>query len=104
MVEMRAGIRRPYLSDLKDSGSIEEDADKVIFICRPEVYDLLEDEKGNSLVGKAELIIAKNRTGLTGEIMLNFSSEYGKFHDFDTDPGVPRKILPEDLSDFDPPY
>lgn len=104
MVEMRAGIRRPYLSDLKNSGSIEEDTDKVIFIYRPEVYDLLEDEKGNSLVGKAELIIAKNRTGLTGEIMLNFSSEYGKFHDFDKDSGVPRNILPEDLSDFDPPY
>jgi hypothetical protein len=54
--------------------------------------------------GMVELIVARDRTGLTGEIMLNFSSEYGKFHDFDKDSGVPRNILPEDLSDFDPPY
>lgn len=104
MVEVRAGDKRPYLSDLKHSGSIEEDTDKVIFIHRPEVYNILEDEKGDSLAGKALLIIAKNRTGPTGEIMLNFNSQYGKFHDIDTDPGVPRNIFPEDLSDFDPPY
>jgi replicative DNA helicase len=76
----------------------------VIFIHRPEVYNILEDERGNSLVGKAELIIAKNRTGPTGDIWLNFNSQYGKFHDIDMDPGVPGNIFPEDLSDFDPPY
>lgn len=103
MVEMRAGDKRPYLSDLKHSGSIEEDTDKVIFIHRPEIYEIMEDEKGNSLAGKAQLIIAKNRSGPTGEIWLNFSSQYGKFHDIDKDPGVPRNILPEDQSDFDPP-
>lgn len=104
MVEMRSGDKRPYLSDLKHSGSIEEDTDKVIFIHRPEVYNILEDEKGNFLAGKALLIIAKNRTGPTGEIMLNFNSQYGKFQDIDMHPGVPGNIFPEDLSDFDPPF
>jgi replicative DNA helicase len=103
-VELRAGIKRPYLSDLRDSGAIEEDTDKVIFIHRPEVYEILEDEKGNSLVGMASLIIAKNRSGPTGEIMLNFSSEYGKFKDIKTDPKAYGDISLEDLLDNDSPF
>ena len=92
MAELRSGNKRPCLSDLKNSGSIEEDADKVIFIHRPEVYEIYEDERGNSLLGKAELIIAKNRTGPTGEVRLNFNREYGKFHDAEEESAADRDI------------
>jgi replicative DNA helicase len=57
--------KRPQLSDLRESGAIEQDADLVIFIHRPEYYRILEDENQNSLVGIAELIIAKHRNGAT---------------------------------------
>src|SRR5690554_688668 len=60
-VETRTGNKRPQLSDLRESGAIEQDADLVLFIHRPEYYGLTVDEEGNSTVGLAEIIIAKNR-------------------------------------------
>ncbi|MEM6398409.1 MAG: replicative DNA helicase [Bacteroidota bacterium] len=62
-VETRGGDKRPQLSDLRDSGNIEEDADQVYFIYRPEYYNIYEDEEGNSLKGVTELIPGKNRHG-----------------------------------------
>ena len=70
--------KRPMLSDLRESGAIEQDADGVLFVFRPEVY-FEEDEEGNSTKGKAEIICAKNRHGATGSIDLNFIGHYFKF-------------------------
>lgn len=103
-VELRSGNKRPFLSDLRDSGAIEEDTDKVIFIHRPMVYDIMEDEMGNSLEGIAELIIAKNRTGPTGEITINFDEQFGRFFEIITDPAAFGDISPDDLPDHDPPF
>lgn len=84
-VEGRSGIegKRPQLSDLRESGAIEQDADMVCFIHRPEYYKILEDEKGNSLIGLAEVIIAKHRNGATGDVTLRFKSEFARFQNVD---------------------
>ncbi|MEA3447643.1 MAG: replicative DNA helicase [Bacteroidota bacterium] len=78
-VETRGGDKRPQLSDLRESGAIEQDADMVLFLHRPEYYDILEDKEGNSLKGMAEVILAKHRNGATGSIYLEFVSEFAKF-------------------------
>jgi replicative DNA helicase len=82
-VELRSGNKRPQLSDLRESGAIEQDADLVLFIHRPEKYDIFEDEKGNSTLGLAEVIVAKHRNGPVGEITLRFKDEYAKFSELD---------------------
>ncbi len=82
-VEMRSGNKRPQLSDLRESGAIEQDADLVLFIHRPEYYGIDVDEEGNSLKGIAEIIIAKHRNGATGDIQLKFVREFVKFVDLD---------------------
>lgn len=82
-VEMRSGSKRPQLSDLRESGAIEQDADMVIFIHRPEKYGITEDEDGNSTVGLAEIIVAKHRNGPVGDIQLRFRDETAKFVDLD---------------------
>ncbi len=84
-VEMRSGDKRPQLSDLRESGAIEQDADLVLFIHRPERYGLTEDEEGNSTKGIAEIIIAKHRNGATGDVRLRFINELAKFTDLDGD-------------------
>lgn len=71
-VEIRGGSKRPMLSDLRESGSLEQDADGVIFIYRSEYYDILEDEDGQSLKGVAELILAKFRNGKPGTLRVRF--------------------------------
>jgi len=76
--EQRGGERRPILSDLRDSGAIEQDADLVLFIHRPEYYDR-EDE---SKKGLADIMLAKNRNGPTGDVQLRFSREYTRFDNF----------------------
>jgi replicative DNA helicase len=76
--EQRGGERRPILSDLRDSGAIEQDADLVLFIHRPEYYDR-EDE---SKKGLADIMLAKNRNGPTGDVQLRFSREYTRFDSF----------------------
>lgn len=81
-VESRSGKdKRPQLSDLRESGSIEQDADMVLFIHRPEYYGMLQDEEGNSTQGIAEIIIAKHRNGATGDVRLRFRSELARFED-----------------------
>jgi replicative DNA helicase len=103
-VELRGGYKRPMLSDLRESGAIEDDADKVIFIHRPEFYGIMEDEQGNSLKGIAELIIAKNRTGVTDELPLRFNSNYGKFTQLDIILEALGDIHPEDILDGGAPF
>ena len=82
-VETREG-RKPQLSDLRESGAIEQDADLVLFIHRPEYYGITEDDSGHSLIGVAEIIIAKHRNGATGDIHLSFKKELAKFTDMET--------------------
>jgi len=74
-VETRGGTKRPVLSDLRESGAIEQDADVVLFVYRPEVYET-DPEKRD---GKAEIIIAKQRNGPTGSVDLAFLSECTRF-------------------------
>ncbi|MHC1736407.1 MAG: replicative DNA helicase [Ignavibacteriaceae bacterium] len=71
--------KRPQLSDLRESGSIEQDADVVMFINRPEYYNIMKDSDGNSTEGLAEIIIAKHRNGPTGEAKLTFIKEHSRF-------------------------
>ena len=78
-VEIRTGSKRPQLSDLRESGAIEQDADMVIFIHRPEKYGILLDDEGNSLKGLAEIIVAKHRNGALGDVHLRFVGEFTKF-------------------------
>lgn len=84
-VETRGGDKRPMLSDLRDSGAIEQDADVVMFVYRPEYYGIEDDEEGNDLRGKAFLTIAKHRNGGLGEVMLNFNPEICKFTNLNDD-------------------
>ena len=80
-VEQRGGDKRPQLSDLRESGAIEQDADMVIFIHRPEYYHLYTDEAGNSLIGVAEIIVAKHRNGAVDDVRLQYKSEFTRFCD-----------------------
>jgi replicative DNA helicase len=80
--EQRGGERVPLLSDLRDSGAIEQDADLVLFIHRPEMYrDLREkaEQKGESLDGRADVILAKHRNGPTGQVDLYFHKQFTRF-------------------------
>jgi replicative DNA helicase len=80
-VEQRAD-HRPQLSDLRESGSIEQDADLVMFLYRPEYYHTKEEAQEKGVVGKAELIISKQRNGPTGAVDLFFRKECARFESF----------------------
>ncbi len=82
-VETRGGDKKPQLSDLRESGSIEQDADMVIFLYRPEYYGITQGEDGMPLTGLAEVIIAKHRNGRTDNVHLKFIGKYTKFTDMD---------------------
>lgn len=82
-VETRGGDKRPQLSDLRESGSIEQDADIVMFLYRPEYYKITVDEEGLPTNGLAEIIVSKNRNGSTDTVRLKFIGKYTKFADFD---------------------
>lgn len=88
-VETRSGNKKPMLSDLRESGAIEQDADMVIFIHRPEKMGIQQDEEGQSTKGLAEIILAKNRNGPTDEIILRFREERALF------------VEPDDFADED---
>ena len=90
-VENREGIegKRPQLSDLRESGAIEQDADMVCFIHRPEYYKIYQDDKGNDLRGMAEIIIAKHRNGAVGDVLLRFKAEFARFQNPDDDMIIP---------------
>ena len=76
--------KRPVLSDLRESGAIEQDADIVCFIHRPEYYTRSgTDAEGNDIRGQALLIVAKHRSGAVGDVKLRFVSKYAKFENWD---------------------
>ena len=77
----RDGIegKRPQLSDLRESDSLEQDSDMIIFVHRPDYYNIYMDENGNDLRGMVNVIIAKNRNGTTGSIYLKSSEDYMKY-------------------------
>lgn len=78
--------KRPQLSDLRESGAIEQDADMVCFIHRPEYYTRSkEDANGNSIEGLAEFIIAKHRSGATDTVNMKFVSYLARFQNYDED-------------------
>ena len=112
-VETRSGHKRPQLSDLRESGAIEQDADLVLFIHRPEKMGITEDENQNSTKGLAEILIEKHRNGATGLVPLRFIERIATFVDYDSplDPlesDLDSVTLPsrenepdDDLTDFD---
>lgn len=104
-VETRGGSKRPQLSDLRESGAIEQDADMVMFINRPEYYGMMQDEQGNSTAGIAEIIIAKHRNGGLKDVPLRFIDRLAKFVDLDSSSTEPynasQGLAPS--SDFNAP-
>lgn len=84
-LEGRNGLegKRPMLSDLRESGAIEQDADMVVFVHRPEYFGLTQGPNGEDYVGKAEIIIAKHRKGATDTVLLDFKGEYTRFENPD---------------------
>ncbi len=108
-VENREGNegKRPQLSDLRESGAIEQDADMVLFIHRPEYYRIYADQNGRDLRGKAEIIIAKHRNGAVGDVLLTFKGQYARFMNPDDEtiipmpgestPGISAAIAPNEL-------
>ena len=90
-VEQRDGLKIPLLSDIRESGSVEQDADVVIFLYRPEYYGILEDKQKNSTKGLAEIIVSKHRNGPTGLARSHFDQEIGEFRDF-----IPKASLARD--------
>jgi replicative DNA helicase len=91
-VETRGGDKRPMLSDLRESGAIEQDADVVCFLYRAEYYGIHEDENGPAL-GVGEVIVAKHRNGPVGAVRMRFIPELAKFADWQSIPqwhGLPR--------------
>lgn len=96
-VETRGGDKRPQLSDLRESGSIEQDADVVGFIYRAERYGITVDENGNSTEGMAELLIGKQRNGPIGDVRLAFVHQFARFENLNSYyQGVPGGGLPGD--------
>lgn len=82
-VETRGGDKRPMLSDLRESGAIEQDADMVVFIYRPEYYGLVEDENGMPTEGIGEIIVAKHRHGSLDNVRLRFIKHLTRFDNLD---------------------
>ena len=80
--------KRPQLSDLRESGAIEQDADMVCFIHRPEYYKIYELD-GEDLKGMAEFIIAKHRNGATGIVRLKFRHQFARFEDYEDNSAAP---------------
>ncbi|MEL7002225.1 MAG: replicative DNA helicase [Bacteroidota bacterium] len=101
-VETRGGDKRPQLSDLRESGSIEQDADMVMFLYRPEYYGITEDESGMPTVGTGEVIIAKHRSGSLENVNLKFIGKFTKFADLDNhsfDSPFPTSGIPSEFDD-----
>lgn len=92
-VEQRGGSKVPQLSDLRESGAIEQDADMVLFIYRPEYYKIDTQEDGTPVNGLTEIHIAKHRNGALGVVNLKYIHNLVKFTDFDTPLSFPSGSL-----------
>lgn len=90
----KEGNKMPQLSDLRESGAIEQDADMVMFIYRPEYYKIDDETFGGSVDGLAEISIAKNRHGATKDINLRFIARFAKFADLPVDFEAPDTFSP----------
>ena len=97
--ESRGGSKRPQLSDLRESGAIEQDADVVAFIHRPEYYGMTTTEDGQSTAGMAEIILAKHRNGEVTDVRLKFIKEQARFAD--PDAIVPGSYGEEQYNDYE---
>ena len=108
-VETRGSSKRPLLSDLRESGAIEQDADIVSFIYRPEYYkiDEWDDDEQSPTAGQAEFIIAKHRNGSLENIRLKFIGNLGKFDNLenfgDAYNDLPSKMNLDDQNPFTTP-
>ena len=98
-VESRGGMKRPLLSDLRESGAIEQDADVVIFLLRPEYYRIMEwdDDERSSTIGQCELSFAKHRGGEVFSVVVRSQLEYMRFEDLPE----PEGWLPQQLPSVD---
>lgn len=96
------GDKRPILSDLRESGALEQDADVVIFIHRPELYGIESYPDGESTQGVAEVMISKQRNGPTGDVKLTFVKQYAKFENLAKYPMGPSTAAAE--ADEEPPF
>ena len=99
--EQRGGAKIPILSDLRESGAIEQDADIVAFVYRPEYYNIEQDEAGNPTRGIAEIITAKNRHGALKTAVCRFTGSRMRFSDLDT-AGMLIDRFSEPLDAFNP--
>ncbi len=96
-VEKRGGSKKPILSDLRESGAIEQDADLVLFIYRSEYYNIDQDEEGDTS-DKAELRVAKHRNGAIKDIPLKFIKEYAHFTDPDPEFGFSNEPIAPNMN------
>lgn len=93
-VETRGGDKRPQLSDLRESGAIEQDADLVMFLYRAEYYKIMQYEDGSPTQGTMEIITAKHRNGRCDTVLLKFIGKYSKVIDFSSLPIIPKDTKP----------
>jgi replicative DNA helicase len=109
-VETRGGSKRPLLSDLRESGAIEQDADVVEFLYRPEYYGITEwdDDEHSNCIGEAECIVAKNRNGALIKARMKFEGKYTLFSDIDSHYTHPDDFdvneFKQDPNDGDSPF
>jgi replicative DNA helicase len=103
MVEQRGADKRPQLSDLRESGAIEQDADVVMFVYREEYYTRHDDPKFPEVEGKAEVIISKQRNGPTGLCPLAWHKNYVRFENLAPQYRSPEEYGPADLSGDEEP-
>ncbi|WP_324671489.1 replicative DNA helicase [Hymenobacter sp. GOD-10R] len=87
-VESRGGEKKPILSDLRESGAIEQDADVVVFLYRPEYHGIKQDEMGGSVENTTDVIFAKHRNGPLGEVTLGSTMKNGRYFDLDIEPST----------------
>jgi replicative DNA helicase len=97
-VEKRSN-KKPQNSDLRESGTLEQDADHIMFIWRPEYYDILEDSEGNSTIGAAKFITSKFRQGAIKDFTLTFEGQYQRFTEY-KEIIIKDEIEPSDRKDF----
>lgn len=102
-VDSRPGThgKRPVLSDLRESGNIEQDADLVGFLYRPDYYGITQDEAGKTTIGLTEFIMAKNRNGITPRVKMNFNGAYMKFKDWEEPEVVTIAPVPDQQGAID---